>query len=531
MALTRQRAFAGRERLVLERLQLGRGEALGIFHRLAALVVVGDLGGLALRDLDEIAVQAIELHPQRGDAAALALARFELEQEGVAVAADGAQLVELGVVAGGDDASVADERGRLLGKRADQQRRDRGGRRERLGQHRQQQRAFARHGRANARQGEQRRAQTAELARTGLAQGDARSDALDVGEMAQRGTQLVEPGGLQGGDCLVPLRRDAPLAQGLRQPVAQGAAAHAGAAAVERRQQRRRVLAAQGAGQLEVAVRRRRQVDQIAGALHDKTMDMGERATLRVLRVAEQRCRGRVRQVQVLGAEAGERGDLELRQELSCAEGAVELPLGSSGQGLRLGIARALRQVGSDEDLRRRKARDPAGKLAFAALGQADLAVRKCGPGQPERAAPLRDGKKKRIALVGEQIALRQRARSDDAQHLALDRALAEAHLADLFADRDRLAHAHQAREIALDRVHGHAGHGDRRTVACAACGQRDVEEPGGLLRVIQEELVEVAHPVEKERLGMVGLDAQVLLHHRRVHRGVGSPLCGGFLL
>ncbi len=41
----------------------------------------------------------------------------------------------------------------------------------------------------------------------------------------------------------------------------------------------------------------------------DKTMDMGERATLRVLRVAEQRCRGRVRQAQVLGAEAGERGD------------------------------------------------------------------------------------------------------------------------------------------------------------------------------------------------------------------------------
>src|SRR5690606_16365121 len=38
-----------------------------------------------------------------------------------------------------------------------------------------------------------------------------------------------------------------------------------------------------------------------------------------------------------------------------------------------------------------------------------------------------------------------------------------------------------------------------------------------GALGIAVEELVEVAHPVEQQALGMVGLDAQVLLHHRGV--------------
>jgi hypothetical protein len=41
----------------------------------------------------------VELHPQVGDAGAGAFARFQVEQEVVAVVLDGAQLVELGVKA------------------------------------------------------------------------------------------------------------------------------------------------------------------------------------------------------------------------------------------------------------------------------------------------------------------------------------------------------------------------------------------------------------------------------------------------
>jgi len=47
--------------------------------------------------------------------------------------------------------------------------------------------------------------------------------------------------------------------------------------------------------------------------------------------------------------------------------------------------------------------------------------------------------------------------------------------------------------------------------------GQRDVEESARLAGVVEKYLVEVAHPVKDERVGELGLDAQVLLHHWRV--------------
>ena len=52
-----------------------------------------------------------------------------------------------------------------------------------------------------------------------------------------------------------------------------------------------------------------------------------------------------------------------------------------------------------------------------------------------------------------------------------------------------------------------------------AALGQHDAERPRGDLGVVEEQLVEVAHPVEQQHAGVLRLDAQVLLHHRRVTR------------
>jgi predicted glycosyl hydrolase (DUF1957 family) len=48
---------------------------------------------------------------------------------------------------------------------------------------------------------------------------------------------------------------------------------------------------------------------------------------------------------------------------------------------------------------------------------------------------------------------------------------------------------------------------------------KRDVEQPRRFLRVVEEQLVEVAHPVEEQDVWVLGLDAQVLLHHWRVGR------------
>ena len=112
--LARQRALLRRQRAVFKSLEFGGDVALGVFQRLAAAVVGGHFGGLALADFDEKAVHFVELHAQVGNAGAFALARFECEQKVVAVFGDGAQLVEFGIQPGGNDAAVAYQRGRLI---------------------------------------------------------------------------------------------------------------------------------------------------------------------------------------------------------------------------------------------------------------------------------------------------------------------------------------------------------------------------------------------------------------------------------
>jgi hypothetical protein len=51
-----------------------------------------------------------------------------------------------------------------------------------------------------------------------------------------------------------------------------------------------------------------------------------------------------------------------------------------------------------------------------------------------------------------------------------------------------------------------------------APLGELDAECLGGFDRVVEEQLEEVAHAIEQEGIGMGGLDAGILRHHRR-HR------------
>ena len=65
LALARQRLLARAQHLVLEALELGRDEALGVLQRLAADVVLRHVVGLRARDLDVEAVHAVVAELQR----------------------------------------------------------------------------------------------------------------------------------------------------------------------------------------------------------------------------------------------------------------------------------------------------------------------------------------------------------------------------------------------------------------------------------------------------------------------------------
>ena len=64
-----------------------------------------------------------------------------------------------------------------------------------------------------------------------------------------------------------------------------------------------------------------------------------------------------------------------------------------------------------------------------------------------------------------------------------------------------------------------HSAHRDRLAVMDAARGQRDVERRRGRLGVVEEQLEEVAHPVEEQAIGRFRLERQILRHHRRRSR------------
>ena len=102
----------------------------------------------------------------------------------------------------------------------------------------------------------------------------------------------------------------------------------------------------------------------------------------------------------------------------------------------------------------------------------------------------------------------------DDAHHLAFHGALGLARLAALFADGDRLALADQLGQVGIEGDRGHTGHGNGGTRGGAALGERDVEQLRGTARVVVEHLVEIAHAIKQQYIGVLGFDAQVLLHH-----------------
>jgi hypothetical protein len=52
---------------------------------------------------------------------------------------------------------------------------------------------------------------------------------------------------------------------------------------------------------------------------------------------------------------------------------------------------------------------------------------------------------------------------------------------------------------------------------------KRDVEQAGGLFRVVVEQLVEIPHAIEQQQVRILRLQAQVLLHHG----GVLPIFCG----
>jgi len=207
----------------------------------------------------------------------------------------------------------------------------------------------------------------------------------------------------------------------------------------------------------------------------------------------------------------------------------VELPVGQAALGRGERIEQGQGETVGHQHLGRAQALELCLQRVRRALHEAEVAVGEVQPSQPEHAAVEVGRQQQGVAAVVEQRRVGQRAGGDDAADRALHRPLGRPGFADLLGDHDRFAEPDQAREVLLDGVEGHARHADRLAARLAAGGQRDVEQAGGLLGVLEEELVKVAHAVEKQGVGMLLLQPQILLHHRRMGADLGfgeMPSC-----
>ena len=146
------------------------------------------------------------------------------------------------------------------------------------------------------------------------------------------------------------------------------------------------------------------------------------------------------------------------------------------------------------------------------------------------RAGPAATATSRLSRLASSRLASVTRARRDDARDLALDRPLARRRVADLLADRHRFAEAASAaRGTARPRGTARRPSGSARRPTAPRAVSVMSSSARRALGVVVEELVEIAHPVEEQLVRMLRLDAQVLLHHRRVAGTGGRRLaCRG---
>ena len=143
-----------------------------------------------------------------------------------------------------------------------------------------------------------------------------------------------------------------------------------------------------------------------------------------------------------------------------------------------------------------------------------ESAGRKIQPGKTKTSAGAANAGEHGIATFIEQRFIGDGAGRDDAHHLAFHRTLSSAGFAALLANGDGLSLTDQFHQVGIESHRRHARHGNRGTGRGATLRERDVQQLRGTARIVVEHFVEIAHAIEQQHIGMLCLDAQVLLHH-----------------
>ena len=475
--------------------------------------------------LDEVAQHVVVFDLQRGDPGLGGILRLHGGDHATALVAQLAGLVERFVIAGSDEAAVAGKQRRLGHQRGIEpreqvlvaaQRIARGGEKRGQGGLVECLRDLLGLG--------QRVAHRGEVARTAAVEPEARQGAVEVGDLAQQIAQRAGEGRLDAPVERVETVGDhRELARRRRDPTLEQARAPRRHGAVDHREQRALPATIHRLGQFEVAAGGGGDLQQARDRVALRRAQQGQAAFLGDVEIVDQRTHRRQ-----LGAfEAAEaRQGLHAEQgaEPCLGPGAVEGGAAQHG-GVDAEIAqhRAQLVLGGlgDQKLGRRKPRQLGADAGLTERHHVERPGRDIGPGQRPCVSNLAQSGKKVVPPGLEQGLLGERAGGDEPHHLALDHRFRAALLGlggafHLFADRDAKALADQRQKVALGGMDRHAAHRDIVAGVLAALGQRDVERLGGGGGIVEEQLVEIAHAIEQQRVGVPCLDLEILCHHWR---------------
>ena len=511
--LQRANLLLGAEHRGLEVRELGGDVALGVDEGLLAVVVGGHAGGVGLRHLEVVAEHLVVADLERVDSGARALPRLELGDPPRAVSADGAQVVQLGVIPVADHPPLA--------------RGGRGRRDQRAGQAIDEVAEFlpparplreARFRGAGERLREsgarfERAGQQREVAGRARGHRDAGDRALHVLDRLQA---LAHGGagdgvGEERGDVgLAGLDREA-RAERAEQPLAQQAPAHRRQGLVHRPQQRAPPAAVRALGELERAPGRRVEADEFLDGVSNRRRERGRPTPQGVTHVSDQGARraaldrGEVAPVLVVGKLLAERASGRLRLKRVRRARLVH------GAGRRRRVP-----AGADQHLARGGAgevlRDERRGVGAARAGDQTLAGRDVDAGQRGVVPVGDDGRQKGVVVAREQVVVQDRPRREDSHDVPADKD-SGARFLHLLRQRDGLAGGEQFGDVPRDGVVGHAAERHRAVLLLVAGGERDVEERRGRHRVLAEELVKIPDAEEEQGAGVGRLEGLILAH------------------
>ena len=113
-------------------------------------------------------------------------------------------------------------------------------------------------------------------------------------------------------------------------------------------------------------------------------------------------------------------------------------------------------------------------------------------------------------------LGIEDRAGGDDPRDVPADQPLGGARILHLVADGHLSARVDQSGDVMLDALVRNAAHGSFHVGVLVAGRQGDPEKGGRLAGIVEEHLVEIAHPVQQDGVRSPALHLEILPEHRR---------------